>query len=289
LEQKFEYIFFTGSPSIGRIVMKEAAKYLTPLTLELGGKNPVFVDKDCDLDLAAKRTIWGRMMNAGQQCIGPDYVLTDKRVIGQLEEKMKHYVKELYGDNPKDNGNFGRIVGVRQTEKLVETLKTHGGKLIYGGNYVEKEKYIEPTIIEVGFDSPAMKEETFGPIMILVPVDSMEQAITYVNSRPKPLSLYLYSNNKAMVEKIIQNTSSGGVTVNGTLFHAGHPHLPFGGVGDSGMGAYHGEETFWTFTHRKPVLKKSIWRDFGLLSDPFFAYPPWTSLKEKLLRSLVMA
>jgi len=287
LDQRFDYIFFTGSPSVGQTIMEGAAKHLTPVTLELGGKNPVFVDKNCSIDLAAKRTIWGRMMNAGQQCIGPDYVLAHKDIIDQLAERMKYYCKELYGSDPKNNGNLGRIVGDRQMERLIGILKNHKGKVICGGNYVQSERYIEPTVLQVDFNSVAMEEETFGPIMILVAVNSMDEAINYVTSRPKPLSLYLYSNSEEMQERIINNTSAGGVTVNGTLFHAGNPNLPFGGVGASGMGAYHGVETFYTFTHRKPVLKKSVWRDFGLLSDPFFLYPPWNGTKERLLRLIL--
>jgi len=282
LEEKFDYIFFTGSPSVGQTVMRGAAKHLTPVTLELGGKNPVFVDSNVDIDLAAKRTIWGRMLNAGQQCIGPDYVLVHKDRIDQLAERMKFWVKQMYSD-PKD---IGRIVGDRQMERLIDILKNHKGKVICGGGYKKEERFIEPTVLQVDFKSVAMEEETFGPITILVAVDSMEEGIAYVNARPKPLSLYIFSNSKDMQEKIINNTSAGGVTVNSTILHAAHPELPFGGVGASGMGGYHGENTFYTFTHRKPVLKKSVWSDFGLLSDPFVLYPPWTSFKETVLHFL---
>lgn len=189
--------------------------------------------------------------------------------------------------SPKDNGNLGRIVGERQMERLAEVLKTHGGKVVYGGNYDMKSRYIEPTILHVDFDSPSMREETFGPILLVVTVESMQQAIQYVQSRPKPLSMYVFAKDRKTQEEIIYNTSAGGVTVNGTLFHVAHPDLPFGGVGDSGIGRYHGEETFNTFTHEKPVLRKAVdWKDAGLLSDPFFIYPPWSETKIKLMKLL---
>jgi aldehyde dehydrogenase (NAD+) len=288
LKHKWDYVFFTGSPSIGKIVMQEAAKFLTPVTLELGGKNPVIVCEDADLDLAAKRCVWGRMMNAGQQCISPDYVLCEKAAVDKFLERSKYWVKELYGQNPKENGNFGRIVGQRQMERLIGLMDTHGGEVICGGKYEKDCCYIEPSVMKLDFNSSLMKEETFGPILIVVPVDSYKDAIKYINSKPKPLSLYLFTSNTETQEKIIYNTSSGGITVNATLFHVAHPGMPFGGVGDSGCGAYHGRFTFETFSHRKPVLKKCVWKfDGGLLSDPFFVYPPWNENKEKIVKFLM--
>jgi len=272
--------------------MTAAAKHLTPVTLELGGKNPVFVAKDADIELAAKRCVWGRMMNAGQQCISPDYVLCEREVLDKLIDRMKFWIKELYGSNPKDNGNLGKIVGDRQMTRIVnDVLKNSNGEFVCGGRYSESDRYIEPSILKIpslSTSSRAMDEETFGPILIVIPIDSIPEAIRYVNSRPKSLSLYLFSNSRSTQEKIIYNTSAGGVTVNGTLFHCAHPGLPFGGVGASGCGAYHGDLTFHTFSHNKPVLRKCIWNfDFGLLSDPFFVYPPWTEFKEKLVRFLM--
>lgn len=287
LKHKFDHIFFTGSPSVGKVIMRGAAEHLTPCTLELGGKNPTFVDKSADIDLAAKRTVWGRNMNGGQQCISPDYVLVHSSVVDAFGENCVKYVKQFYGEDPKTSGYLGKIVGVKQCERLKGVVTTHGGKVLVGGDFDLAAKYIAPTVIRVGFDSPAMEEETFGPVLLIVAVDSMDQAIEYVNSKPKPLSLYVFSNDNRVTNRIVHNTSSGGVTINGTLFHCGHPDLPFGGVGDSGMGAYHGKKTFETFSHPKPVLRKLVLPDGGLLSDPFFLYPPWTDLKITILKNLL--
>jgi len=227
------------------------------------------------------------MMNCGQQCISPDYVLCHEKVLDRFNARCAHYAKTLYGADPKTNGNFGRIVGDSQMKRLVGLLNTHGGEVVVGGSYEERDRFIEPTVIQVGFNSPMMGEETFGPILLVVPVPNMQAAIDYVNGRPKPLSLYLFAGSSKVQQQIIKNTSAGGVTVNATLFHAAHHELPFGGVGDSGIGGYHGKATFDTFCHRKPVLVKSSWPDLGLLSDPFFLYPPWTDLKSKILRALM--
>jgi len=289
LKHRFDHVFFTGSPSVGKVIMEGAARNLTPVTLELGGKNPVFVDKDADLNLAAKRCIWGRNMNAGQQCISPDYVLCHKAVVDEFGKKCAHWVKELYAPNnssPKDNGNLGRIVGDKQMKRLSDLLRDHKGEILYGGKSDIKERYIEPSVIKVSLDSPAMEEETFGPILWIVEVNSMDEAIQYVNSRDKPLSMYIFAKDTHTQEKIIYNTSAGGVTVNATLFHVAHPDLPFGGIGASGTGRYHGKETFNTFTHEKPVLRKNSIPDGGLLSDPMFIYPPWNDTKIKILRLL---
>lgn len=288
MKHHWDYVFFTGSPSVGKIIYKAAAEHLTPVTLELGGKNPVVVAKDADVDLAAKRTVWGRMMNAGQQCISPDYVLCEREVINQLVERVEFWVKSMYGDNPKVNGNLGKIVGERQFDRLFDVLRSHGGQVICGGDHDLQSRYISPTVLLLNdLNSPAMEEETFGPILIIVPIDSIRDAISYINSRHKPLSLYVFSSSRITQQQLVQNTSSGGVTINGTLFHVAHPGLPFGGVGDSGLGSYHGRSTFDTFSHRKPVLKKAAWRwDFGLLSDPFFIYPPWNEKKIRIMRFL---
>jgi len=288
LKHHWDYVFFTGSPSIGKVVYEAAARHLTPVTLELGGKNPVVVARDADIDLAAKRCVWGRMMNAGQQCISPDYILCERAVVDQLLQRITYWVKNLYGDDPKTNGNLGKIVGPRQMDRICEILEKHGGKTICGGNFDKESKYIAPTVLLIENESSiAMEEETFGPILIVYPVDSIRQAVHFISSRPKPLSLYVFAESRETQEQVIYNTSSGGVTVNGTLFHVAHPGLPFGGVGASGLGAYHGKHTFDTFSHRKPVLRKAAWRwDRGLLSDPFFVYPPWNDRKIQIIRFL---
>jgi len=217
-----------------------------------------------------------------------NYVLCHHKVIDQFLLHVEKWVSILYGSDPKNNGNFGRIVGDRQMQRLIQLLNSHGGKVICGGDYQQNERFIQPTVIKLtDFKSPAMEEETFGPILLVLPVQNMDEAIHYVNSKPKPLSSYIFSNSKQVQEKIVYNTSSGGVTINATLFHVAHPGMPFGGVGASGTGAYHGKQTFETFSHRKPVLRKSLWMDGGLLSDPFFVYPPWSDMKMSIVRNLM--
>lgn len=284
MQHPFDHVFFTGSPTVGKVVMQLAANHLTPVTLELGGKNPVLVDKDADLVLAAQRIVWGRMMNAGQQCIAPDTCLVHESVIDELGRLCGEWIRKMYTDDPQNAGTVGRIVGAKQMKRLIEVLETHGGEVLVGGTYDEEDLYIAPSVVKVARDSPCLAEETFGPILILTPVASMQEAIEYVNARPKPLSMYVFSSSHDTQERIVQNTSAGGVTINACLFHVGHSEMPFGGVGNSGMGTYHGKHTFDTFCHRKPVLRKSIWPDGGALSNPFFLYPPFTDFKIQILR-----
>lgn len=287
INERFDKIFFTGGPTVGRMVMAAASKHLTPVTLELGGKNPVFVADDADVALAAKRTIWGRMMNAGQQCIAPDYVLVHKRVADRFLAECTKTIKAFYEGDAKADGKVGRIVNDRHFQRLsTEVLAGHGGTVVCGGGSDAATRYIEPTVLHLPIDSPAMEEETFGPILMVVTVDNMDDAIRYVAGREKSLSQYIFSSSKAMQQRIVQNTSAGGVTINGTLFHVGHHDLPFGGVGRSGMGAYHGKNTFLAFSHPKPVLRKMWLPDGGALSDPFFIYPPWSDMKARLVRFL---
>jgi len=284
LEEHFDVIFFTGSPAVGRVILEGAAKHLTPCVLELGGKNPVYVDKDVDIDLAAKRIVWGRMINCGQQCIAPDFVLCHHDSLEKFAKRCAHYCKELYTEQYQDN--MAAIVGDKQMSRIIKLLETHGGKLIAGGKYNKATRFIEPTVIQCQENSSLMGEEIFGPILALVEVPNVKTAIRMINDRPKPLALYIFSTNEQVIQTVINNTSSGGVTVNATLYHVGHPGLPFGGVGNSGMGRYHGKYGFEAFSHEKPVLFKHKWFDFGLLSDPFFVYPPWNNVKKRLFRSL---
>lgn len=289
LAHRLDYIFFTGGPEPGAEIMKRAAAHLTPCTLELGGKNPVFVAADADVDLAAKRTVWGRMMNAGQQCIAPDFVLVDRRVERAFLDACKKWVEAFYEGHPEVPGVIGRIVNDKRMELMKTLLDTHAEQVVVGGTYDVATRYVAPTVMLMKGSEPCMQEETFGPILMVVAVESMDEAIRFVNARPKPLSMYIFASCKATQERIVQNTAAGGVTINGTLFHCAHPELPFGGVGRSGMGSYHGKKSFDTFTHEKPVLRKSALPDGGLLSDPFFLYPPWTAggLKESLIRLLL--
>jgi len=287
LQHKFDTIFFTGSPDVGKVVARGAAEHLTPCILELGGKNPVFVDKSANVSLAAKRTIWGRNMNAGQQCISPDFVMVHKDVIDDFCKACKSWLNEFYANkDPKESKDFGRIVGDSQVQRIKKMLKGHRGKVIAGGEVDEETRYIAPTVVKVSLKSPALEDETFGPILWVVPVDDMEEAIRYQQTKPKPLTMYIFSSNESVTQRIVQNTSAGGVTVNGCLFHCGHPELPFGGVGNSGMGGYHGQASFDCFTHKKPVMDKKVWKDGGLLSDPFVLYAPWNDFKLAALRNL---
>eukprot|EP00048_Salpingoeca_helianthica_P015272 m.225906 g.225906 ORF g.225906 m.225906 type:complete len:580 (-) comp16824_c0_seq1:71-1810(-) len=283
LKHRFDHIFFTGSVRGGAAVMAAAAQYVTPCVMELGGKNPVFIDRDVDLDLAAKRIVWGRMTNGGQVCICPDYVLCDEAVIDQFCELTKKWTREFYGSDPKTNGTFGRI-NATQMARMSKLLANPGGTVVVGGTTDPAANFVEPTVVLAGPQSPLMQEELFGPILVVNKVKNVDEALAIVNARDKPLAMYIFSNSEAYQRKVVSNTSAGGVTINGTLFHAGHPGLPFGGVGTSGFGAYHGKHTFDCYSHKKPVLAKSVWRDGGLLSDPFFLYPPWDASKIKILR-----
>jgi len=234
LECKTDKIFFTGSPKVGRIVYKAAASHLTPVTLELGGKNPVLVHHSADIDLAAKRTIWGRMMNGGQQCIAPDYVLIDKRVAKQFYTSCSKWIGVFYEGKPEEPGRVGRIVDSARMAAQVDILSSHQGEVLCGGTFDEPSRYVSPTVLRLQGGDPVLSGETFGPILMCVEVDDMTEACKYVCAKEKPLSMYVFSRDSAVTDFVLQNTSAGGVTVNGTLMHVSHPNLPFGGVGASG-------------------------------------------------------
>ncbi len=269
LAEKFEHIFFTGGTAIGRIVMEAAAKHLTPVTLELGGKSPCIVDSECDLDVAAKRIVWGKFYNAGQTCVAPDYLLVQKNIKPVLIEKLVACVKNFFGDNPQQSPDFARIVNQRQFDRLVELLDE--GKILIGGHSDRSERFIAPTLIdEILPTSKIMAEEIFGPILPILEYDQISEAIAFVNNQPKPLALYLFSNNRQKQQKIGQEVSFGGGCFNDTIMHLGNPELPFGGVGSSGIGSYHGKATFDTFSHRKSILKNSFRFDLK------WRYPPYT-------------
>jgi aldehyde dehydrogenase (NAD+) len=269
LAEKFEHIFFTGGTAIGRIVMEAAAKHLTPVTLELGGKSPCIVDSECDLDVAAKRIVWGKFYNAGQTCVAPDYLLVQKNIKPVLIEKLVACVKNFFGDNPQQSPDFARIVNERQFDRLVELLDE--GKILIGGHSDRSDRFIAPTLIdEILPTSKIMAEEIFGPILPILEYDQISEAIAFVNNQPKPLALYLFSNNRQKQQKIGQEVSFGGGCFNDTIMHLGNPELPFGGVGSSGIGSYHGKATFDTFSHRKSILKNSFRFDLK------WRYPPYT-------------
>lgn len=277
LSQRFDHIFFTGGQEVGKIVMAAAAKHLTPVTLELGGKSPCIVGHDADLKVAARRIAWGKFINAGQTCVAPDYILVHQQVEKELIERLHDQIKLFYGEDPKASPDYGRIVSDSHFQRLVGLMRDC--KTVVGGESDAAQRYIAPTIIQnVSPDSPSMQEEIFGPILPVLTVSSVHQAIEFVNQRPKPLSLYLFSNDKTMQEAVVHQTTSGGVCINDVVMHLAIPQLPFGGVGTSGMGAYHGRASFETFSHAKGVLTKSNRFEIKL------RYPPYTNLKQKWVR-----
>jgi len=279
LEEKFDHIFFTGGTAIGKIVMQAAAKHLTPVTLELGGKSPCIVDSDVDLKYAAKRITWGKYLNAGQTCIAPDYLLVDRRIKSDLLTEIKKCVGEFYGDDPAQSPDYARLISRRHFERLEPLLKD--GEIVIGGQTNPEEKYIAPTVVDqVSWESPLMQDEIFGPILPVLEYTDLKEAIAQINARPKPLALYIFSKDKQKQEQVLQETSSGGVCINDTVMHIGVSTLPFGGVGDSGIGNYHGKASFDTFSHYKSVLKK------GFRLDPNWRYPPYKD-KLSLLKRII--
>lgn len=276
LKEKFDYIFYTGSTTVGKIVQAAASKHLTPTTLELGGKSPLYLDKSADMEIATKRIFWGKFINAGQTCVAPDYVLCSKHVQKQLVDTAKKILNEFFGPDIKSSPDYARVISDRHFDRLVNLLRDQ--KIAVGGQIDPKERFIEPTLLtDVNPNSPIMQEEIFGPILPIVNVESVYEAVNYINAREKPLALYIFTKNKKDVEYIIRNTSSGGVTVNDTLVHLAVETLPFGGVGASGMGSYHGKQSFDIFTHKKSVLKKN----FQAIPEKLQSvrYPPYTDRK----------
>jgi aldehyde dehydrogenase (NAD+) len=277
LAECWDHIFYTGNGRVGRIVMAAAAKHLTPVTLELGGKSPCLVDDDVDLALAAKRIVWGKFLNCGQTCVAPDYVLVHASRERELVDRMVATLREFYGDAPQQSPDLARIVNEQHVDRLAKLLES--GTAVVGGQVDRADRYVAPTILrDVAPDAPVMQEEIFGPILPVLAVRDMEEAIAFVNARPKPLALYVFTNRQAVEDAVIARTSAGGVTVNAAIWHLGNPNLPFGGVGESGMGSYHGRHGFDAMSHRKPVLKKSWW------ADPKVGYPPYTKLKKALIK-----
>ncbi|MFT4394185.1 aldehyde dehydrogenase family protein [Gordonia lacunae] len=273
--QPFDHTFFTGSTSIGRAVMAASAQNLTPVTLELGGKSPVIVAADADLDVAARRIAWAKSVNAGQTCTAPDYVLVEESVRPALVERL---LEELPLRAAHDTT---RIVNQRHVDRLRRVLQTHGGEQ-YGGEIDDAKRTIKPALVtDPDPDSELMQEEIFGPVLPLISVPDLDAAIDFVNSRPKPLALYLFTGSRAVEDAVVERTSSGSVTVNHLLYQLLVPELPFGGVGASGMGNYHGRNGFDTFSHRKAVLSKPARPDLAA------TYPPYSRAMEKVLRRLM--
>jgi len=276
LERKFDYIFFTGGTEVGKKIMEAAAKHLTPVTLELGGKSPVIVDRDADIDTAARRIAWGKFINAGQTCLAPDYVLAHREVKDRLVAALGKYINEFYGDNPKTSGSYARIINERHFDRIAGLMGR--GNTAAGGGRDRDDLYIEPTVLTgVTRDDPVMKEEIFGPVLPVMQFDTIDEAVDLVNAMPRPLALYVFTRSRTTADRVLDSTSSGGAVVNDTVIHVGNPDLPFGGIGDSGMGTYHGKSGFETFSHMKSVLRKSRYLDAP------FRYPPYR-LGTRLLR-----
>lgn len=279
LKLTFDHIFFTGSTDVGRVVMRAAAEHLTPVTLELGGKSPTIVAADADLDVAARRIAWGKFLNAGQTCIAPDYVLVERSVRDRLVDRLAASITEFYGKDPKQTADFGRVVNERHLTRLTGLLSSAGGSVAVGGDVDPAARYIAPTVVvDPDLDASVMQQEIFGPILPVIAVDSIEEAIAFVNDRPKPLALYVFTGSDATADRVLARTSSGGACVNHALVHILPEGLPFGGVGPSGIGSYHGKSGFDVFSHQKAVVRKPTF------PDPRIMYPPYTATKEKILR-----
>ncbi|MGH3745650.1 MAG: aldehyde dehydrogenase family protein [Mycobacteriales bacterium] len=280
LEQRWDTIFYTGNGTVGRVVMRAAAEHLTPVTLELGGKSPTIVAADADIPIAARRIAFGKFVNAGQTCVAPDHVFVQRQVHEQLVAALADAVREFYGSDPKASGDYGRIVNDRHFDRLSGLLDGGGyDRVVTGGERDAGTRYFAPTVVDgVADDAPLMREEIFGPILPVIPVDDVAEAIGRVNAGDKPLALYAFTTSDATVQQVLHGTSSGGMLVNHTLLHLAVPDLPFGGVGESGMGSYHGKAGFDAFSHRRSVLEKPMKPDVKLM------YPPYGALKDKLLR-----
>lgn len=268
LAQKWNYIFFTGSVPVGKIVAKAAAVHMTPVTLELGGKNPCIIDGTMNLKLTAKRLVWGKFVNAGQTCIAPDYLLVKSEFKNDLIKNLKTEIEKAYTINPETSPDYPRIINKKNLGRLTKMLDND--RIVYGGNYNNEDNFLAPTIMdEPTLDSEVMKDEIFGPILPILTYNTEEDIKNTINNYEKPLAFYVFSNNKKFAKKLMLQYSFGGGVINDTMIHFGNHRLPFGGVGDSGIGAYHGRLGFDTFTHQKAVVKKGNWLDIPMRYAPY--------------------
>jgi len=280
LDERFDYIFFTGSVRVGQLVMEKAARHLTPVTLELGGKSPCVVHRDARLELAARRIVWGKFLNAGQTCVAPDYVLVHETVKEELIGHMQQVLKQFYGEDPTASADYPRIVNDGHFARLT-ALMQHG-TVRAGGHVNAAERYIAPTLIDdVTWDDPIMQDEIFGPLLPILTYRDLPEAIATIQGQPRPLAAYLFSESPHIHSDFLQHTSFGGGCINDTIVHLASPHLPFGGTGSSGIGGYHGQHSFETFSHRKSVMTRGSWLDLPL------RYPPYDALKQMAVRALL--
>ena len=276
LSLRFDYIFFTGSVRIGKIVMEAASKNLTPVTLELGGKSPVFVDENFDVRLAAKRIAWGKFLNNGQTCIAPVYVLVHESRKLALIEELKAVIREHYGENIKENPDYGRIINEKQAERLAKILESDKDLVVFGGDFDIEQRYIAPAILDLGklgdasvSESAAMADEIFGPILPIVSYENLDEAVDKVRDGEKPLAMYIFSKNKEYIGSVKSRISSGNITINDTVKHVSIDSLPFGGVGHSGMGSYHGKYSIETFSHRRGVYRNKARFNIKQIAPPY--------------------
>lgn len=281
IHSPLDFIFFTGSVAVGKIVAKAAAERLTPVVLELGGKSPAIVDQTANLEVAAKRIAWGKFNNAGQTCVAPDYILVHKSVYPQFVKLVKKAITSFYGKNPQTSKDFGRIISERQFDRLASLLEREKEQITCGGEVSKEDLYIAPTVLErVDWNSPIMEDEIFGPIMPIMAYEDLPRVLQQVRKYPKPLSAYLFSENEKAIDYFLQELPFGGGCINDVIVHVGNMHLPFGGVGPSGVGTYHGEASYECFTHAKSILHRSTSFANSLL------YPPYNS-KVKLVRKIM--
>ena len=280
LSQKFDYIFFTGGVQVGKLVMEKAVANLTPVTLELGGKSPCIIDKSANLKLAARRLAFGKYLNCGQTCVAPDYVLVHDVVKEEFLTLLKAEIRSMYGEEPLKNADYGKMINRKHFDRVLGLMNQE--KLILGGESNAASLQIAPAVMDqVTEEDAVMQEEIFGPLLPILTVGSMEEAIAFVNHRPKPLALYLFTENREVEKNVLEYTSFGGGCINDTIIHLATSRMGFGGVGNSGMGSYHGKKSFETFSHEKSIVKKYTWIDLPM------RYQPYTGWKEKLVRMFV--
>ena len=280
LDYMFDYIFFTGSPRVGRHVMEKAAVNLTPVSLELGGKNPCVVAADAKLDFAATRIAWGKFINAGQTCVAPDYLLIDSRIKDRFLEMLSDKIRDFYGENPEVSKDFARVISTSSAERLASLMKS--GEVVAGGTINIESRYCAPTIIkDVKPDDPVMLEEIFGPLLPVIEYHNIEEAYSIIEKNPKPLATYIFTRDKKLVRSFLARTESGSASVNDTVTQIASPYLPYGGIGPSGIGRYHGRKSFETFSNMRSVLVKSN------LVDIFVRYSPYTRFKENIIKLLM--
>lgn len=277
LDEAFDHIFFTGSVDVGRMVMEKAARHLCPVTLELGGKSPCIVDKTADLDIAARRIAFGKYLNCGQTCVAPDYVLCHAAVKDAFVAKLKAAIREMYGEAPLENPDYGRIVNEKHFARLLGLLQ--GQAVAHGGGHRAQTLQIEPTVLAgAAPGDPVMQEEIFGPILPVLTYESLPEALAFIGGRPRPLALYVFTRSQSLAREVLARCRFGGACVNDTVIHLATSRMPFGGMGESGMGGYHGKDSFDTFSHQAAVVDKATWLDLPV------RYQPYTRVKEKLLR-----